>query len=101
MAELVRSLGGRIREVRLDAPVAPPHAATVEAQLPHGVELVDARSSDALTLAVLAGRADPLVASEMLDDSEQCRRTLTRAQAVLMRGEPRSAPPMTITKAEP
>jgi len=52
MAELVRSLGGRIREVRLDALVAGAYAATVEAEGPHGTELVDARSSDALNLAV-------------------------------------------------
>src|SRR5690349_20303937 len=57
MAELVRSLGGRIREIRLDALVSGAYAATVEAEGPHGVELVDARSSDALNLAVLMRRA--------------------------------------------
>jgi bifunctional DNase/RNase len=43
MAQLVRSLGGRIREVRLDGLVAGAYAATVEVEGPHGVELVDAR----------------------------------------------------------
>ena len=45
MAELVRSLGGRIREIRLDGLVSGAYAATVEAEGPHGVELVDARSA--------------------------------------------------------
>ncbi len=67
MAELVRSLGGRIREVRLDALVDGAYAATVEVEGPAGVELVDARSSDALNLAVLAG-APVCVAVEVLED---------------------------------
>jgi hypothetical protein len=44
MAELIRSLGGRIREIRLDGLVAGAYAA-VEAEGPQGVELVDARST--------------------------------------------------------
>ena len=67
MAELVRSLGGRIREIRLDGLVSGAYAATVEAEGPHGVELVDARSSDALNLAVLVG-APIIVALEMVED---------------------------------
>jgi uncharacterized protein len=98
MAELVRSLGGRIREVRLDALVSGAYAATVEAEGPHGVELVDARSSDALNLAVLVG-APIVVALEMLDDSDK-RQEGDSAEAVLMR-RALTAPPMTITRAEP
>ena len=98
MAELVRSLGGRIREVRLDALVAGAYAATVQAEGPHGIELVDARSSDALNLAVLTG-APVLVALEMLEDSDR-RQEGDSAEAVLMR-RALTACPMTIKKAEP
>jgi bifunctional DNase/RNase len=96
MAELVRSLGGRIREIRLDGLVSGAYAATVEAEGPHGVELVDARSSDALNLAVLVG-APIVVALEMVEDSDQ-RQEGDSAEAVLMR-RALTAPPMTITKA--
>jgi bifunctional DNase/RNase len=50
-AALVRSLGGHVREVRLDRIAAGAYAATVEVEGPQGVALVDARSSDALNLA--------------------------------------------------
>jgi hypothetical protein len=53
----------RLREV------AGAYAATVEVEGPQGVELVDARSSDALNLAVLTA-APILVALEMLEDSD-------------------------------
>jgi bifunctional DNase/RNase len=53
-AALVRSLGGRVREVRLDRIVEGAYAATVSVEGPQGVALVDARSSDAL-----ARRLDP------------------------------------------
>jgi bifunctional DNase/RNase len=42
-AALVRSLGGRVREVRLDRIVEGAYAATVEVDGPQGVGLVDAR----------------------------------------------------------
>ena len=98
MAELVRSLGGRIREIRLDGLVAGAYAATVEAEGPQGVELVDARSSDALNLAVLTG-APVLVALEMLEDSDR-RREGDSTEAVLMRRAV-AACPMTISRSEP
>jgi bifunctional DNase/RNase len=98
MAELVRSLGGRIREVRLGGLVAGAYAATVEAEGPQGVELVDAWTSDALNLAVLTG-APVLVALEMLEDSDRHQEG-DSAEAVLMR-RALTACPMTIKKAEP
>ena len=97
MAELVRSLGGRIREIRLDALVSGAYAATVEVEGPQGVELVDARSSDALNLAVLVG-APIVVALEMVEDSDQ-RQEGESAEAVLMR-RALTTPPMTVKKAE-
>lgn len=73
MAALVRALDGRVREVRLDRVVDGAYAAMVEVEGPAGVERgVDARSSDALNLAVLLG-APIFVAPEMLDD---CARRL-------------------------
>lgn len=73
MASLVRALDGRVREVRLDRVVGGAYAATVAVEGPAGVERgVDARSSDALNLAVLLD-APIYVAPEMLDD---CARRL-------------------------
>jgi bifunctional DNase/RNase len=66
-AALVRSLGGQVREVRLDRIVEGAYGATVEVEGPQGVRLVDARSSDALNLAVLT-QAPVFVAPEMLAD---------------------------------
>ena len=59
--------------------------------------VVDARSSDALNLAVLVG-APIVVALEMVEDSDQ-RQEGDSAEAILMR-RALTAPPMTITKAE-
>ncbi|MGZ4434125.1 MAG: bifunctional nuclease domain-containing protein [Trebonia sp.] len=73
------------------------YAATVEAEGPHGIELVDARSSDALNLAVPVG-APIVVALEMVEDSDR-RQEGDSAEAVLMR-RALTAPPMMITKAE-
>ena len=97
MAQLVRSLSGRIREVRLDGLVAGAYAATVEVEGPQGAELVDARSSDALNLAVLTA-APILAALEVLEDSDG-RQEGDSAEAVLMR-RALTTPPMTVKKAE-
>jgi uncharacterized protein len=95
-AALMGSLGGRVREVRLDRIVEGAYAATVEIEGPRGVGLVDARSSDALNLAVLTD-APVFVSAEMLadcigrqeDDSAEAAR-LQRAIA---------ARPMTVRRA--
>ena len=95
MTQLVRSLGGRVREVRLDGLVAGAYAATVEVEGPLGVELVDARSSDALNLAALT--AAPIWAAlEVLEDCDQ-RREGDSSEAVLMR-RALGACPMTLTR---
>lgn len=57
MAALVESLGGRVRQVRIDRVVTGAYAATVEVDGSLGARLVDARPSDALNLAVLVGAA--------------------------------------------
>jgi bifunctional DNase/RNase len=98
MAQLVRSLGGRIREIRLDGLVAGAYAATVEVDGPPGVELVDARSSDALNLAALA--AAPIFASlEVLEDCDR-RQEGDSSKAALMR-RALAACPMTIMRIDP
>ena len=98
MAALVRSLGGRIREVRLDGLVAGAYAATVEVEGPQGVELVDARSSDALNLAALVP-APILAALEVLEDCDR-RQVGDSSEAVLMR-RALAGPPMTIKRMDP
>lgn len=95
MAQLVRSLGGRIREVRLDGLVEGAYAATVEVEGPQGAELVDARSSDALNLAVLTA-APILAALEVLEDSDR-RREGDSSEAVLLR-RALAACPMTLIR---
>jgi bifunctional DNase/RNase len=66
-AALIGSLGGRVREVRLDRIVDGAYAATVEIEGPGGAGLVDARSSDAPNLAVLTD-APVFVSTQMLAD---------------------------------
>lgn len=94
---LVRSLGGRVREVRLDRIVEGAYAATVEVEGPQGVGLVDARSSDALNLAVLT-QAPVFVAPEMLADCVG-RQEADSAEAALLR-RAIAAGPMAVRRAD-
>jgi hypothetical protein len=93
---LVRSLGGRVREVRLDRIVEGAYAATVEVDGPQGVALVDARSSDALNLAVLTD-APVFVSSEMLADCIGRQQGDSAKAALLQRAI--AAGPMTVRRA--
>jgi uncharacterized protein len=95
-AELMRTLGGRVREVRLDRILDGAYAATVEVEGPQGVGLVDARSSDALNLAVLA-EAPVFVSSEMLADCIARRDGDSAEAARLQRAI--TARPMTVHRA--
>jgi len=70
----------------------------VEVEGPEGIELVDARSSDALNLAVLTA-APILAALEVLEDSDR-RQEGDSAEADLMR-RALAACPMTITRLDP
>jgi bifunctional DNase/RNase len=72
-AGLLRALGGRVREVRIDRLVevvgGMAYGAAVEVEGPAGIALVDARPSDALNLAALAGA--PIVAArEVIADAQ-------------------------------
>ncbi len=84
MVALVGALDGHVREVRLDRMVDGAYAALVEVEGPTGVaQGIDARSSDALSLAVLLG-APIFVARGVLDD---CARRLEgeTPEAAMMR----------------
>jgi bifunctional DNase/RNase len=96
-AALVRGLGGRVREVRLDRIVEGAYAATVEVEGPQGVGLVDARSSDALNLAVLTD-APVFAVPDVLADCIS-RQEGDSAEAALMR-RALAADPMTIRRAD-
>jgi bifunctional DNase/RNase len=96
-AALVRGLGGRVREVRLDRIVEGAYGATVEVEGMQGVALVDARSSDALNLAVLTD-APVLVAPEVLADCIG-RQEGDSAEAALLR-RALTCDPMTIRRAD-
>jgi bifunctional DNase/RNase len=96
-AALVRGLGGRVREVRLDRLVEGAYAATVEVGGPQGVALVDARSSDALNLAVLTD-APVFVAPEVLADCIGRQEGDSAEAALLHRAL--TSDPMTIRRAD-
>ncbi len=98
MAALVESLGGRVRQVRIDRVVTGAYAATVEVDGSLGARLVDARPSDALNLAVLVGAA-VFVAPEVLADNERERQGDSAEAAFLRRAL--ELPPMTISRAQP
>lgn len=98
MAALLESLGGRVRQVRIDRVIAGAYAATVEVDGSLGTRLVDARPSDALNLAALVGGA-VFVAPEVLADNER-RQQGDSAEAASLR-HALELPPMTISRAQP
>jgi bifunctional DNase/RNase len=98
MFALVQSVGGRVREVRLDRVVDGAYAATVEAEGSQGIVGVDARCSDALNLAVLSD-APIFAVHEMLADCT-ARQEGDSAEAVQLR-RALAAGPMTVRRALP
>lgn len=86
-AGLLRALGGRIRQVRIDRLLevrgGTAYGSTVEVEGPSGVTLVDARPSDALNLVALVP-APILVAPEVLADA-QARLEGDSPEAILLR----------------
>ena len=95
---LLRSLGGQVRQVRVDRLVDGVYAATVEVEGSLGVQLIDARASDALNLAALMS-APIFVSAEVMDDSTR-RQEEDSAEARLLRLAP-TVLPMTITREKP
>jgi len=69
-AALVRGLGGRVRQVRIDRLVEGACGATVELEGPLGIQFVDARSSDALNLGAIT-TAPIFVSPEVADDCQR------------------------------
>jgi uncharacterized protein len=90
VAALVQALGGR---VRIDRVLEETYAATVEVEGPPGVQLVDARPSDALNLAA-QGQAPIFAAPEVLQEAE-ARRAGDSPTAARLR-QALAAPSMTI-----
>ena len=97
-AALLRSLGGRVREVRVDRLAGGAYAATVEVEGTRGVQSVDARASDALNLATLTS-APVFVSAQVMDDSDR-RQEQDSAEARLLRLA-LTVRPMTITREKP
>jgi bifunctional DNase/RNase len=71
-AALVRGLGGRVHQVRLDRLEDGAYAATADVAGPLGVQEVDARASDALNLAARTG-APVFASAAVIDDFRQRR----------------------------
>jgi uncharacterized protein len=87
-AGLLRAAGGRVRQVRIDRLVptwggGTAYGATVEVESASGVELVDARPSDALNLVALVP-APIFAAPEVLTDAE-ARMEDDSPEAILLR----------------
>jgi bifunctional DNase/RNase len=94
-AALVRGLGGRVRQVRLDRVAGGAYAATVEVEGAPGRQSVDARASDALNLAAIT-RAPVFVSREVVDDCGR-RQENGAPEARLLRLAV-TAPPMAIMR---
>jgi bifunctional DNase/RNase len=97
VAALVHALGGQVHQVRIDQVVEEAYVATVEVDVPPGVQPVDARPSDALNLAVLV-QVPIFVAPEVLQEAEARRAGDSPGAARLRRAL--AAPPMTIEKLD-
>jgi bifunctional DNase/RNase len=96
-AALVRGLGGQVRQVRIDRLTEGIYAATVEIEGPLGVQVVDARTSDALNLAAIMSTA-VFVSPEVVADWEQRQGDETAETRLLH--DALTAPPMRITRPE-
>jgi len=93
VAALMQALGGRVLKVRIDRVVEETYIATVEVDGPPGVQLVDARPSDALNLVALV-QAPSFVTTEVLQEAEVRREGDSPEAARLRRAL--AACPMTI-----
>jgi bifunctional DNase/RNase len=97
-AALVQSLGGQVREVRIDRLIDGAYGATVAVEGPSGLRQVDARPSDALNLGALTGVAI-FVSAEVLDHGNR-RQEDESATASLLRLAP-TVPAMRISRELP
>lgn len=97
-AALVKGLGGRVRQVRIDRLVHGAYGATVEIEGPAGVKYVDARSSDAVNLSAITD-APVFVSVEVMEDGIR-RQEAVSATATLLSAAP-TAPAMRIMRDPP
>jgi len=93
VAALVQALGGRLLKVRIDRVVEETYIATVEVDGPPGVQLVDARPSDALNPVALV-QAPIFVTPDVLQEAKARREGDSPEAARLRRAL--AACPMTI-----
>ena len=93
VATLVQALGGRLLKVRIDRVVEEAYVATVEVDGPPGVQLVDARPSDALNLVALVQA--PIFATPGVLQEAKARREGDSPEAAWLR-RALAACPMTI-----
>jgi len=96
-AALVEGLGGQLRQVRIDRVVDGAYAATVEVDGPLGARSVDARPSDALSLAAIVA-APVFVSRPVIEDGER-RKEGDSGEAWLLR-HALTAPAMKVMKGE-
>jgi bifunctional DNase/RNase len=94
-AALVRGLGGKVRQVRIDRLAEGASVATVEVEGPLGAQLIDARPSDALNLGAMT--AAPIFVSPSVVDDGQRQQQDDSAEASLLR-HALTAPPMRIMR---
>ena len=80
-AQLVQALGGSVREVRVDRLTEGTYFAVVVVDGPHGSTEVDARPSDALTLALVTGA--PVRADRAVVETTESDETVAEALAAI------------------
>jgi bifunctional DNase/RNase len=97
-AALVQSLGGQVREVRIDRLIDGAYGATVTVEGPAGPQRIDARPSDALNLGALTGAAI-FVSAEVLEYGHRQQEDES-ATASLLRLAP-TVPAMRISRELP
>jgi uncharacterized protein len=80
-AHLVRALGGSVREVRIDRLTEGTYFAVIVVDGPHGTSDVDARPSDALTLALVTGA--PVRANRAVVETTESDETVAEALSAI------------------
>ena len=84
-ARLIQTLGGSLREVRIDRLTQGTYYAVIVVEGPHGTAEVDARPSDALALALVVGA--PVRADRAVVETTESDETVAEALAVIDRQE--------------
>jgi uncharacterized protein len=80
-ARLIQTLGGNLREVRIDRLTQGTYYAVIVVEGPHGTAEVDARPSDALALALVVGA--PIRADRAVVETTESDETVAEALAAI------------------